>query len=82
MSNCTDSDSLKRIFANDVNALISRHSAQDLIKIALPKLSYRFLGAIKFTVNLNKTYYSNIRNTNKKVPTFLFYITIDDIILR
>ncbi len=30
ISNCTDSDCLNRLFADDANAFISRHSAQDL----------------------------------------------------
>ncbi len=30
ISNCTDSDCLNRLFADDANSFISRHSAQDL----------------------------------------------------
>ncbi len=30
LSNCTDSDCLNRLFADNANAFISRHSAQDL----------------------------------------------------
>ncbi len=84
ISNCTDSDCLNRLFADDANVFISRHSAQDLkdSMIKIIKQLFELFRANKLTVNLNKTCYTIFRSINKTVPDFLSSIKIDDIIKR
>ncbi len=70
--NASVSDCLNRLFADDDNAFISIHSAQDL-KDSITKIMkqlFEWFRANKLTVNLNKTCYTIFRSINKKRPRF------------
>ncbi len=69
---------LKRLFADDVNAFISKHSTPEL-KDSMTKIIkqlFEWFSTNKLTVNLNKVCYTLFRSINKTLPDFLFSMPI------
>jgi hypothetical protein len=84
ISNCTDSDCLNRLFADDASAFIAKRNAQELkdSMTRILKQLFEWFSANKLTVNLSKTCFIIFRSNSKKNPDFLSNLKIDDITIN
>ena len=84
IANCTDSDCLNRLFADDANVFISRNTAKELKETMTRTLKKLFdwFKANKLTVNLTKTCYTIFKSKTKRTPDYLTNIKIGEIIIK
>ena len=84
IANCTDSNCLNRLFADDANIFTSSFTAQELKDNMLKVLKQLFdwFKANKLTINLSKTCYTIFKNRNKRIPDYMTSIKVDDIIIK